>query len=311
LLFPEATDARVLSAVEFLAARAIARPVLVGDAAAIRAAAEENGFSLAGVDVRDVRSHPRRAEFAEDLFAHRQSKGMTREGAVAHLEDPLYVAAQALKFGEADGLVAGAVRTTADTVRAGFSCLGTAHGHEVAFGVFLMECPHADGGSRRLLFADAAVSPRPSARSLASVGATAARLFQDWVGEPARVAFLSFSTKGSAEDESVELVRHAVETLHRRSPEVVADGELQGDAALVDHIAAQKGAGTSSVAGRSNVLVFPDLNAGNIAYKLVQHLGGARAVGPLLPGLARPMTDLSRGCTDEDIVDAAALVSRL
>ena len=174
-----------------------------------------------------------------------------------------------------------------------------------------MECPHSTGGTRRMLFADAAVSPHPSPRALAAVALESAGLFHRFTGEIPRVAFLSFSTKGSASDESVDAVRQATDLARKKAPRLSLDGELQADAALVASIAERKGVTDFTVAGRANVLVFPDLNAGNIAYKLVQHLGGARAAGPLLAGLAMPMTDLSRGCTDEDIVDAAALVSLL
>jgi phosphate acetyltransferase len=308
LLFPESTDSRVLSAVSFLAGNKLARPVLVGNAAAIQEAAR-NGFSLEDVEILDPALSPRKKEYGEALYEKRKAKGLSQEQARSLLEDPLYFSCMALRDGAADGVVAGAVRTTADTVRAGFACLGLAPGVGVAFGVFFMECPNAPAGSRLVLFADSAVSPHPSPRALAAVGLECAKIFEHFVGETPRVAYLSFSTRGSAEDESVAELRQAVAHVRQKSPALAVDGELQGDAALVLDIARQKGAEDSPVAGSANVLIFPDLNAGNIAYKLVQHLGGARAVGPLLAGLSKPMTDLSRGCSDEDIVDAAALVS--
>jgi phosphate acetyltransferase len=307
LLLPEGEDPRVLSAAAFLSARGWARPILLGDPGAVAARAAEEGVSLKGVDLWDAADPVRRSSGARALLEKRRAKGMTEDQAADLLKDPLYQGVMALLAGEGDLLAAGAVRTTADTVRAGFAGLGLAHGADIVFGAFLMECP-ADSG-RLLLFADGAVSPRPSPRGLAAVAVAAGALFERWVGEPARVAFLSFSTRGSAEDESVAAIRQAVEGARKKAPGLAVDGELQGDAALVDHIALQKGAAGSPVAGRANVLVFPDLNAGNIGYKLVQHLGGARAIGPVLAGLSRPMTDLSRGCTDEDIVDAAALTA--
>jgi phosphate acetyltransferase len=309
LLLPEAEDPRVLSAASFLAARGWARPVLIGDPATVAARAAEGGFSLAGAEVWDAASAERRAAGARALLEKRRAKGLTDEQAADLMKDPLHQGVMALAAGEGDVLAAGAARTTADTVRAGFAGLGMAHGAEIVFGAFLMECPAAEG--RLVLFADGAVSPRPSPRALAAVAVAAGGLYQRWVGEAPRVAFLSFSTRGSAEDESVTAIRHAVELAQKKAPGLAVDGELQADAALVDHIALQKGAGGSPVAGRANVLIFPDLNAGNIGYKLVQHLGGARAIGPVLAGLSRPMTDLSRGCTDEDIVDAAALTALL
>lgn len=309
VLLPEAEDPRVLSAASFLAERGWARPILIGDPGRVRDAAARAGVALTGVDVWDAGAENRRAAGARALLEKRRSKGLTEDQAAALLTDPLYQAVMSLAAGEAEVLAAGAVRTTADTVRAGFAGLGMAPGADIVLGAFLMECPAAD--SRMVLFADCAVSPRPSPRGLAAVAVAAAGLYQRWVGETPRVAFLSFSTRGSADDDSVTVLRHALELAQKKAPSLAIDGELQGDAALVDHIAAQKGAAGSPVAGRANVLVFPDLNAGNIGYKLVQHLGGARAIGPVLAGLSRPMTDLSRGCTDEDIVDAAALTALL
>ena len=309
VLFVEAEDPRVLSAAMFLRDRKIGRPLLVGNSDRIAAAAQKYAMEVKGFEVLDPDTHGQRERFRRALFERRKAKGLTEEQAERLLFDPLYFGVMALGAGLAHGLVAGAVRTTAETVRAGFAGLGISSEAEIAFGAFLMDCPHAGSGVRTLLFADCAVSPHPSPRALAAVGLGAARLFEKLMGETPRVAFLSFSTLGSAEDESVSDVRRAVELLKKKAPGLAVDGELQGDAALVEHIAHQKGVVDFNVAGRANVLIFPDLNAGNVGYKLLQHLGGARAVGPLLAGLAKPMSDLSRGCTDEDIVDAAVLTA--
>ncbi len=307
----EPEDPRVLSAAAFLRDRKIARPVLVGERGRVTEAAGAAGIDIEGMELLDPAVHERRNDLTQALFARRKAKGMTEEQARTMVLDPLYFGVLALGAGMADLLVGGAVRTTADTVRAGLAGLGMAPGADVAFGAFLMECPHASGGARTVLLADGAVSPHPSPRALAAVGVAAARLFEFWMGEPARAAYLSFSTLGSADDESVSAVRHAVELARKKAPGLAVDGEFQGDSALVEAIARQKGVGDLTVAGRANVLIFPDLNAGNIGYKLIQHLGGARAVGPVLSGLAKPLSDLSRGCTDEDIVDAAALTALL
>jgi phosphate acetyltransferase len=311
ILFAESTDARVLSAAAYLKERGLVEPVLVGSPDAVRSAAAAAGVGLAGIEIADHLRSPEREAFAGQLYERRKAKGLSPEAARTHLEDPLYFAAMSLAASRADGLVAGAVRTTADTVKAAFACLGLAPGASTVFGFFLMDCPHAAGGPRRLVLADCAVSPEPSARALAAVGVGAAEMCRKYLGETPRVAYLSFSTRGSAEHERVAKAREAAQIARKKAPDLASDGELQADAALVRDIAEQKGAGDSDVAGRANVLVFPDLDAGNAAYKLVQHLGGARAVGPLLAGLAKPVSDLSRGCNDEDVADAACLVSLL
>lgn len=311
MILVEPEDPRVLSAASYMRDRALAVPVFVGNSGRIQRAAHAAGVDLGNIECLDPETHPQRSVFETMLFDLRKAKGLTQDQARALVADPVYFGVLALRAGLADSFVGGAVRTTADTVRAGFSGLGMAHGAETAFGAFLMGCPHAAGGERPLLFADCAVSPRPSPRALAAIGVGAARLFEKWMGQKPRVAFLSFSTRASAVDESVDAVRHAVELARKKAPELDLDGELQGDAALESWVARQKGAEQSPVAGQANVLVFPDLNAGNIAYKLVRHLGGARAVGPVVAGLSRPFSDLSRGCTDEDIVDAAVLTALL
>lgn len=311
ILFVEGEDPRVLSAAAYLQNHALARPILVGSPGPMLETARRIGLEGERFERMDPAQEGQRELFSQKLFERRKAKGLTEEQARALILDPLYFGVMALGAGMAEGLVGGAVRTTAETVRAGFAGLGLAPTAEMAFGAFLMECPHAGGGEKTMLFADCAVSPHPSPRALAAVGIGAAKLFEKFVGETARVAYLSFSTLGSAEDESVSAVRQAVELVKKKAPGLTVGGEFQGDAALVDSIARQKGVTDFNVAGRANVFVFPDLNAGNISYKILQHLGGARAVGPLLAGLAKPMSDLSRGCTDEDVVDAAVLTALL
>ncbi|MBK8871461.1 MAG: phosphotransacetylase [Elusimicrobia bacterium] len=311
VILVEPEDPRVLSAASYLLERRLAVPVFVGNSERVEGACRAEGLDLKRIECLDPQTHAQRGEFENLLFDLRKAKGLTREQAHELISDPVYFGVMALRAGLADTFVGGAVRTTADTVRAGFAGLGIAHGAEIAFGAFLMDCPHGAGGQRALLFADCAVSPRPSPRALAAIGIGSAKVFEKWTGQKACVAFLSFSTRASAADESVDAVRHAVDLARKRAPDLDLDGELQGDAALESWVARQKGAEQSTVEGRANVLIFPDLNAGNIAYKLVRHLGGARAVGPVVAGLSRPFSDLSRGCTDEDIVDAAVLTALL
>ncbi len=311
VLFAESTDERVLSAVSFLSRQGIVRPVLVGDETSIRKMSCQYDFSIDSVEIVDPSQDDQQISYADQLFEKRKFKGLSPQDAQGHLKDSLYFSLMMLNNGRADGMVAGAVRTTSDTVRAAFSCLGLASKSKVIFGAMFMECPHAGGSCRRILFADSAVCPHPSPRVLAEIGVNAANLFERLTGEMSRTAFLSFSTLHSAEDESVSAVRKAVSSFRQKAPTLAVEGDIQGDAALNEGVARQKGLTNSMVAGKANVMIFPDLNSGNISYKLVQYLGGARAVGPFLVGLSKPISDVSRGCTDEDIVDAAALVSLL
>jgi len=225
---------------------------------------------------------------------------MTWEEARQLALDPYYFSTLCLAQGRFEGVVAGAARTTGDTVRCALRCLGPKPGTHLVFGFFLMEVRQ-----KIYLFADCAVTPEPSPRSLAHIGVEAARAFAFFTRETPRVAFLSFSTKGSAEHERVSDVRQAAEAARKLAPDLLIDGELQVDAALSAPVAERKGVRGSAVAGQANVLIFPDLNSGNIGYKLVERLGGARAIGPILWGLAKPMSDLSRGCSASDIVEVA------
>lgn len=303
VLFPEGEEGRVLSAADFLARHSLARPVLLGDQARIAGQAKVLGLSLAGCESWDQRKDTRRQEFAALLLERRRSKGMTEDEALRQMDDPLFFGALALKTGAVQAVVAGAVKTTSETVRAGLSCLGLAKEAETCFGLFLLECPHAWGGGRQVLLADAAVMPDPSPRALAAIGGAAAGVARRILREEPRVAYLSFSTLGSAAHALAERVRQAVSLARQRNPGVAMEGEWQGDAALSSVVATQKGV-TTPWAGQANVLVAPDLNTGNIAYKLVQYLGGARVAGPWICGLSAPFSDLSRGASDREIVDS-------
>lgn len=268
---------------------------------------EHADLAAAGVEVTDPITDPRREELARHLHARREAKGLTLDQALDAVADPLYFSSLMVATGAADASVGGAVRTTADTVRAALHCIGPAPGLKTVSSAFIMVHPDPQWGDDGVMvFSDCAVMPDPSAEQLAEIAISAAATFSSIVvGEP-RVAMLSFSTKGSAVSPLVDKVTAAVAALQRRKVGFSFDGELQFDAALLSGIGEKKAPG-SAVAGRANVLVFPDLNAGNITYKAVERMGGARALGPLMQGLAMPANDLSRGCSAADIVQTSML----
>ena len=309
IVFPEGTDERTLEAVARLQREELVFPIVLGPPDKIRMALADLGADADAVEVADPFRDPRRDELAGLLHQLCAERGMTRAEADERVTDPLYFGALLVRRGDADGGVAGAVHATADVLRAALRCIGTAPGiRRVSSSFYMVVRPFRGPDEEVLTFTDAGVNPDPDAPTLADIARAAVADRRRIVGDEPRVAFLSYSTRGSAEGPSVTKMREAFERFRELEPDVVADGELQADAALISEVARRK-APDSPLDGRANVLVFPDLDAGNIAYKLVQRLAGATALGPIVQGFARPFNDLSRGASAEDIMNVACITA--
>ena len=310
IVLPESEDERTLRAAAKILEEKTANLILIGDEATVKADAEKYGVNIDGATIINPETSDKLEEYVNTLYELRKAKGMTPEAArEALLKDRTTFGVMVLKTGGADGLVSGACHSTANTLRPALQILRTAPGAKLVSGFFIMDVPNCEFGyNGTFAFADCGLNQDPDSESLAAIANDTANTFRTLVGAEPKVAFLSHSTKGSAKHALVDKVVNAVEIAHQQYPDLVCDGELQLDAAIVPSVAASKAPG-SPVAGQANVLIFPNLDGGNVGYKLVQRLAKAEAYGPMLQGIAKSVNDLSRGCSWEDIVGVVALTA--
>ena len=309
IVLPEANDIRTLKATQLVLNEGFAQIVLIGNKNEILNLANENSINLDNVRIEDPEASKKSADYAEKLYELRKHKGMTMEDAKKLVLDPVYYGMMMVKLNEADGLVSGAVHSTADTLRPALQILKTAPGTKLVSAFFLMEVPDCKYGQNGMfIFADCGLNQNPNEEELAEIAYSSSKSLESLTGVQAKVAMLSYSTYGSAKGEEIDKVINTTKIAKENHPELIIDGELQLDSAIVPEVASLK-APESNLKGKANVLVFPDLNAGNIGYKLVPRLGKANAYGPICQGIAKPVNDLSRGCSAEDIAGVVAITA--
>lgn len=310
IVLPEGTEERTIQAVKGIVDQKIARPILLGDEGEIKAIAQRIGADLTGAEIINPVKSVFFDDFVQTFYEMRKDKGMDLDKAKASMQDPLYFASMMVFKGNADGKVAGAENTTGNVLRPALQIIRTEEGISAVSGAFIMIVPNCEFGDKgSFVFADCAVTPDPTAEQMAEFAKASVGTAVDLCGmSDPKIGMLSFSTKGSAAHALVDKVEKATRLAQERFPEIKVDGEFQADAAIVPKVGASKAPG-SLVAGDCNILIFPDLQAGNIGYKLVQRLANAEAIGPILQGMAKPVNDLSRGCSVEDIVNVVAMTA--
>lgn len=309
IVLPEANDPRTIKAAEIIVREEIADVILIGSEKEVAAVARSESADVSGARIVDPADPKINELWANEFFNLRKHKGVTAEQAQKIVREPIYAAAMMVRRGDADGYVSGAAHSTADTLRPALQVIKTAPGSKLVSSFFVMIVPDKSFGcDGALVYADCGLVQNPTAEELAEIAIASAESFRKLIGAEPNVAMLSFSTKGSGKDPIVEKVVKATEIAQKKRPDLNLDGELQGDSALIPSVGGKKAPG-SAVAGKANVLIFPDLNAGNIAYKLTQRLAKAEAYGPLIQGIAKPVNDLSRGCSVDDIVVVTAVTA--
>lgn len=309
IILPEATDIRVLKATEAVLSEGYAKIILIGNEAEIVSRAKENNINIGGATIIDPMTSSKSERYANTLYELRKNKGMTLEEAQKLIQNPVYYGMVMVKVDEADGLISGAAHSTSDTLRPALQILKTAPGTKLVSAFFIMvvpECKYGQNGT--FIFADSGLNENPDSEALSEIAISSSKSFKQLIGETPKVAMLSYSTYGSAKSEQTQKVIDATNLVKEKMPELLVDGELQLDAAIIPEVAEFK-AKESPLKGEANVLVFPDLGAGNIGYKLVQRLAKAEAYGPLCQGIAKPVNDLSRGCSAEDIAGVVAITA--
>lgn len=309
IILPEAEDKRVLEAASKVIKEGFAKVILIGDKEQVENDIKENNIDLTGVEIIDIKTSTKKQEYAQKLFELRQAKGMTEEEASKLVEEPIYYGMMMLKLGEADGLVSGAAHSTSNTLRPALQILKTAPNTKLVSAFFVMCVPDCEYGEHgTFVYGDSGLVENPNSDELSEIAISSANSFKNLVGADPKVAMLSYSTYGSAKSELTEKVIEATKLVKEKEPDLIVDGELQVDAAIIPEVSKSKAPG-SIVEGNANVLIFPDLNAGNIGYKLTQRLAKAEAYGPLCQGIAKPVNDLSRGCSADDIAGVVAITA--